>query len=53
MSHTMVTSQPQPEPHPPGELREHFHRQLAALQDTVLEMTSMIDRAIEVISAPS
>ena len=43
----MVTSQPQPEPHPPGELREHFHRQLAALQDTVLEMTSMVDRAIE------
>ena len=43
----MVTSQPQPEPHPPGELREHFHRQLAALQDTVLEMTSMVDRAIQ------
>lgn len=43
----MVTSQPQPEPRPPGELREHFHRQLAALQDTVLEMTSMADRAIE------
>ena len=43
----MVTSQPQPEPHPPGELREHFHRQLAELQDTVLEMTSMVDRAIE------
>ena len=43
----MVTSQPQPEPLPHGELREHFHRQLAELQDTVLEMTSMVDRAIE------
>ena len=43
----MVTSQPMPEPHPPGETREHFHRQLAELQDTVLEMTSMVDRAIE------
>ena len=43
----MVTSQPQPEPPPQGHLREHFHRQLAELQDTVLEMTSMVDRAIE------
>ena len=36
-----------PEPTPPGELREGFHRQLAELQDLALEMTSMVDRAIE------
>jgi phosphate transport system protein len=47
MRRTMVNSQPTPEPYPPGELREHFHRQLAELQDTVLEMTSMVDRAIQ------
>jgi len=43
----MVTEKPTPEPSPPGELREHFHRRLAELQDTVLEMTSMVDRAVE------
>ncbi|MDA0352964.1 MAG: phosphate signaling complex protein PhoU [Chloroflexi bacterium] len=36
-----------PEPQPRGELRERFHRQLSALQDRALEMTSMVDRAIE------
>jgi phosphate transport system protein len=43
----MATFPLQPEPSPQGQLREHFHRQLADLQDTVLEMTSMVDRAIE------
>jgi phosphate transport system protein len=36
-----------PEPQPRGELRERFHRQLSDLQDKVLEMTSMVDRAAE------
>lgn len=36
-----------PEPQPRGELRERFHRQLSELQDRALEMTSMVDRAIE------
>ena len=36
-----------PEPHPRGELRERFHRQLSELQDGTLEMTSMVDRAVE------
>lgn len=36
-----------PEPLPRGELRERFHRQLSDLQDSALEMTSMVDRAIE------
>ncbi len=36
-----------PEPQPRGELRERFHRQLSELQDHTLEMTSMVDRAIE------
>lgn len=43
----MVSEKPQPEPSPSGELRQHFHRQLAELQDSVLEMTSMADRAVE------
>ena len=43
MWRTMVT----PEPQPRGELRERFHRQLSELQDGALEMTSMVDRAIE------
>lgn len=36
-----------PEPAPRGELRERFRRQLSELQDRTLEMTSMVDRAIE------
>ena len=36
-----------PEPQPRGELRERFHRQLSDLQDKALEMTSMVDRAVE------
>jgi phosphate transport system protein len=36
-----------PEPQPRTELRERFHRQLATLQDGVIEMNSMVDRAIE------
>ena len=36
-----------PEPAPRGELRERFHRELSELQDLALEMTSMVDRAIE------
>jgi hypothetical protein len=47
MKHTMITAQPQPEQLPDGELRQEFHRQLAELQDNVLEMTSMVDRSIE------
>jgi len=43
MNRIMVT----PEPAPRGELQERFHHQLSELQDLALEMTALVDRAIE------
>ncbi len=42
-----MVSQPPPEPLSQGEPRKDFHRQLAELQDLVLEIGSMVDRAVQ------